>query len=174
LNLKHNRVVVHDVSNHVMRRLFGVVMTGRLSAFVESRFEKIGSQLPLASLANIIRYLSPHFGDENNVFQARLPTEVAEYPEVPPSNPAKTVIGYAMDVDDACKLRSFLVSGIQGSNSGWIWILQLHLRCGQEACNHLQDIRVPLRGVIKSRRIGEHHLSSIERELIRKLNFGCA
>jgi hypothetical protein len=54
LNLERNRVVVHDLSNHVVRGLFGGVVTVHLSALVESWFEKVGSQLPLASLANLV------------------------------------------------------------------------------------------------------------------------
>ena len=54
LNLEHNRVVVHDTSNHIVCGLFSVVVADHLSAFVEGRFEKVGSQLPLAGLANIV------------------------------------------------------------------------------------------------------------------------
>ena len=52
-----------------------------------------------------------HF--ERHILQARLSAELAEYLEVSASDSAKTPIGYAMDVDDSCELRSLLVSSHQ-------------------------------------------------------------
>ena len=58
-------MVVHDAPNHVVCGLFSVVVTDHLSAFVEGGFEKGRSQIPLASLADTVRRLAPHVGDED-------------------------------------------------------------------------------------------------------------
>jgi hypothetical protein len=79
-----------------------------------------------------------------------------------------------MDVDDTCELRPILISGIRYSERGWKWIPRLHLHCGQEVCDHLQDICVALRGVVESRRIDESHLPLVECKFIRELNLGRA
>ena len=45
------------------------------------------------------QYSPPSGGDGENILQARLSSELAEYLEVPPGDSAETLIGYAIDID---------------------------------------------------------------------------
>jgi len=76
LDLEYDWVIVHDVSNQVVCGLFGVVVADHPGTFIESRFEKFGSQFPLASLPNLMWYIAPYIGHENNVLEARLSTKL--------------------------------------------------------------------------------------------------
>ena len=92
LNLQYKRLVIHDTANHVVCGLFSVVVADHLSAFVKGRFEEDRSELPFASLANVVGYLFPHISNENDVLEARLSTELTKHPEVSPRNSSKAIV----------------------------------------------------------------------------------
>ena len=80
-----------------------------------------------------------------------------------------------MDVDDPGKLKPFLVSvnefslKVRKSTNA-----DVHLRGGQECCDHLQNLRVAPQGVVESRGINEDNISSIEGKPVRELHLGGA
>ena len=49
----------------------------------------------------------------------------------------------------------------------------MRLRSGQESSDHLQNIRIALRGVVKSRGIDESYTPSVKSELVCELDLGC-
>ena len=49
----------------------------------------------------------------------------------------------------------------------------VHLHGSQESGDYLQNIRIALRGVIKSRGIDESYTTSVKSELVSELDLGC-
>ena len=100
----------NDGPNDAVSRLDGVVVASHLSAFVESRFQKIARKILLASFADVERDFSPHVGDENNVPHCPITTKCAEQVVSPSRNPAKLIVRDPVDVYDPGELKSLFIS----------------------------------------------------------------
>ena len=145
-------------------------MTNHSCALAEGQFEKGSEEFLLASFAEIGRDRVPHVGDDNNVLQCRVTTEVTERAEIPSCDSGRPVVGDAVDVDDPSKLGTFPISVEKLVRKTRTTNVNGHLHSGHEIYN-LQNL-LGLRGIIKARGVDESHCVSVQSEFARGLDFG--
>ena len=56
------------------------------------------------------RDFAPHVGDQNDILQCLITANFAEHVEIPPGDSGKPSVGDAVNIDNAGKLRVFLIS----------------------------------------------------------------
>ena len=151
-----------------MSRFGGVEVLDHLCALVEGRFEKNTGEFSLARFVDFQMVLLPHIGDGNNVLQRRFTAKLAKKVEIPYGDPAKAIVGDAMDVDDPGERSPILISVEKFSPEGRETASgDVCLRVGQEICDQLQNLRIAHCSVIESRGVDEGHRSSVESEFVR-------
>ena len=76
-------------------------MAIHLRAVGESQFEKVTGEFPLASFTDLASNRVPHAGDENEVLQRRVTTELTERVEISSGDSGEPTVGNPVEVDDA-------------------------------------------------------------------------
>ena len=102
-------------------------MSDHQSTLVKNRFEEFTGEFLLANFVDGLRVFFPHVSDENGIPERSVAAKLAEHVEISSGNSGEASVGNSVDIDDAGKLKPFLVSIDKFSNNSrttmWAYVV---------------------------------------------------